>query len=377
MKLTDLLSASELIKMMDEKYVKAQHHPTLPYTIYNYTDKCMWDRAWNDVTQQCRGLIVDGDGLVIARPWRKFFNYGEYNDEQNPGRDPASKPYHATLDLTAPVQTTDKFDGSLGILYPTPQGWSVATRGSFTSEQAVRASFLWHKRRYNEMPVPEGWTMLFEIVYPENRIVLDYAGLDDLVLLGAVEIETGRTIGPDDFRLIPWQGPQTEVFSDRTLNDALRRHPRPNAEGVVVRYLDGPLADTMVKIKQDDYVALHRIITGMNARSVWERLMAGDTTADICQGIPEEFWGWVNTVGYELLEEHARIMSAAFFDYESIKARLSHGWDRKAFAAEAVLSPYKAYLFQLLDGRDIAPLIWKNIKPSGQDSMKYISEDVA
>jgi RNA ligase len=377
MKLTDLLSASELIKMMDEKYVKAQHHPTLPYTIYNYTDKCMWDRAWNDVTQQCRGLIVDGDGLVIARPWRKFFNYGEYNDEENPGRDPASKPYHATLDLIAPVQTTDKFDGSLGILYPTPQGWSVATRGSFTSEQAVRASFLWHKRRYNEMPVPEGWTMLFEIVYPENRIVLDYAGLDDLVLLGAVEIETGRTIGPDDFRLIPWQGPQTEVFSDRTLNDALRRHPRPNAEGVVVRYLDGPLADTMVKIKQDDYVALHRIITGMNARSVWERLGAGETLPNIMQQVPEEFWTWITDVGNELYEELHRISTAAYDEYNAIKGQLDHGWTRKDFALKAKDSEHKSLLFLLLDGRDVQPLIWKNIKPSGEDSMKYISEDVA
>jgi RNA ligase len=377
MKLTDLLSATLLKDMLEQKYVKAQSHPVFPYTIYNYTDQCMWDRAWNDVTQQTRGLVVNYDGDVIARPWKKFFNYGEYNDEQNPGRDPASKPYHATLDLHGEVQTTDKKDGSLGILYPTPQGHSIATRGSFTSEQAVRGSFLWYKRGYNEMPVPEGWTLLFEIVYPENRIVLDYAGLDDLILLGAVEIETGRTIGPDDFLLIPWQGPRTEVFSDRTLLEALHRHPRPNAEGVVVRYVSGDQAGTMVKIKQDDYVALHRIITGMNARSVWERLMAGSSIADIQHGVPEEFWPWIQEVGDELLNLHGSIVAAAYREYMEVLRELPDGWTRKDFALKAKDSEHKALLFLMLDHRDFSSLIWKNIKPSGERSMKYISEDVA
>lgn len=377
MKLTDLLNVSLLKDMLEQKYVKAQSHPVLPLTIYNYTDMAMWDKTWNDVTTQCRGLIVNHDGEVVARPWRKFFNYGEYDNEQNAGRDPASAPVHQTLDMLSSVQTTDKKDGSLGILYPTSQGHSVATRGSFTSEQAVRASFLWYKRGYNEMPVPTGWTLLFEIVYPENRIVLDYAGLDDLVLLGAVNIESGLTIGPDHFLLIPWQGPRTEVFEDRTLVQALARHPRPNAEGVVVRYVSGPDENLMVKIKQDDYVALHRLITGMNARVIWERMGSGDMIEDIQRGVPEEFWPWIAEVGTELQLAGSDIMSDAMDDYNMVIRNLPHGWTRKDFAEAVVLFEYKAYLFQLLDGKDIRPVIWKNIKPSGQRSMKYVSEDVA
>lgn len=375
MKLTDLLSAPLLVDMLEQKYVKAQSHPTLPLVIYNYTDQAMWDKAWNDVTRQCRGLIANHDGDVVARPWEKFFNYGEYSGDIVPGR--AAAPGTRSLDMHSEVHTTDKKDGSLGILYPTAQGHSIATRGSFTSEQAIRGSFIWYKKLYSEFSVPEGWTLLFEIVYPENRIVLDYAGLDDLILLGAREIETGRVVGPDDFLLIPWRGPRAEVFEDRTLVEALHRHPRPNAEGVVVRYVSGSDDGLMVKIKQDDYVLMHRLITGMNARSVWERLMADDTPADICQGIPEEFWPWVNNVAYHLLEMHAEVSGAAYREFSEIKSRLVHGWDRKAFAAEAVMSEYRPYLFMLLDGRDIAEPVWKTIKPSGEDSMKYTSEDVA
>lgn len=368
MKLTDLLSASLLCEMMEQKYVKAQSHPVFPYTIYNYTDSCMWDKAWNDVTTQCRGLIVDNaTGEVVARPWRKFFNYGEYTrDDGTCG----------LLDMRSLVQTTDKYDGSLGILYPTPQGHSIATRGSFTSEQAVRGSFIWWKK-YAEMPVPDGWTMLFEIVYPENRIVLDYAGMDDLVLLGAVNIETGEAVGPDDFRLSLWEGPHTEVFESRSLAEALARHPRPNAEGLVVRYMTGDDAGLMVKIKQDDYVLMHRLITGMNARVIWERMGTGDTVVDIQRGVPEEFWPWIAEVGDELQTKAAEIMDGAYTDYAQIKNNLTHGWQRRDFAADAVESEYRPYLFMLLDGRDIRSAIWKSVKPSGERSMKYISEDVA
>jgi RNA ligase len=378
MKQSDLFSLSDLKKAIEEKHVRAQSHPTLPYTIWNYTEQAMWNKAWTDVTTQCRGLITDIlTGEVIARPFPKFFNYGEYDDSDHSALHPASLPTHKMLDLTAEVQTTDKLDGSLGILYPTPQGHSIATRGSFTSEQAVRASFLWHKRRYNEFPVPEGWTMLFEIIYPGNRIVVDYRDADDLYLLGAVNIETGESIGPDDFRFIPWQGPKTTVLEDRTLLEALHRTPRPNAEGIVVRYMDGPNRDLRVKIKQDDYVALHRIITGMNERAVWERLGDGDMIEDVQRGVPEEFWPWIAEVGDRLQTHGSEIMTAAFADFESIKARLPQGWDRKAFAEEAVKSEYKAYMFMLLDGRDIRQAIWKSIKPSGAVSMKTISEDVA
>lgn len=319
----------------------------------------MWDKTWNDVTTQCRGLIVNHDGLVVARPWTKFFNYGEYSDEQNPGR--AAGPGTRVLDMVSAVETSDKQDGSLGILYPTDQGHSIATRGSFTSEQAVRASFLWYKKGYNEFPVPEGWTMLFEIIYPGNRIVLDYGDQDDLILLGAVNIETGEAIGPDSFFFHPWKGPRTTVF----------------AEGVVVRYMAGPDKGLMLKIKQDDYVLMHRLITGMNARTVWEHLREGTSSATICRGIPEEFHPWVEEVADELMEAHQLIAEEAYADYEFIKNKLPEGWTRKDFALMAVESEYKAYLFQLLDGKSIVDAIWKNIKPSGERSMKYISEDVA
>ena len=53
-----------------------QSHPSLPLTIWNYTDKVQYDGLWDDVTLQCRGLITENvTGSVLVRPFNKFFNY--------------------------------------------------------------------------------------------------------------------------------------------------------------------------------------------------------------------------------------------------------------------------------------------------------------
>src|SRR4051812_9325678 len=124
-----LFSDDDFNKAVTDGYIRVQHHPTLPLHIANYTEKAQYEHVWNDVTLNCRGLIYDDNNRIVARPYPKFFNYG---DTDNTG----------PLDLDASIIAVDKLDGSLGILYPTPDGPAVATRGSFTSDQAVHATEL-------------------------------------------------------------------------------------------------------------------------------------------------------------------------------------------------------------------------------------------
>jgi RNA ligase len=143
------------------------------------------------------------------------------------------------------VHVTDKADGSLGILYPLPSGgWAMSTRGSFASEQAAHATQVLNERYGDFQPAP-GVTTLVEIVYPQNRIVLDYAGMDDLILLGGVEVATGTVYDTASFP--DWTGPRTATFEAATLADALALEPRANAEGIVVRDLT---TGAMIKIKR-------------------------------------------------------------------------------------------------------------------------------
>src|ERR1700744_2448922 len=74
----DLFSREALDHALSERLVVARRHPTRNLTILNYTERCQYERGlWNEVTLACRGLIHDGAGNVVARPFRKFFNYGQ------------------------------------------------------------------------------------------------------------------------------------------------------------------------------------------------------------------------------------------------------------------------------------------------------------
>src|SRR5690349_16609824 len=109
MQLDNLLDRDLLAAMLANGYVRSQTHPALPLRIFNYSEKTQYERMWNPVTRTCRGLIInDETGEIVARPFPKFFNYGE----------PATE----GLDTSGPACTTDKMDGSLGIMYPTGAG---------------------------------------------------------------------------------------------------------------------------------------------------------------------------------------------------------------------------------------------------------------
>ena len=91
-----------LDEMIAAKYISEKKHPDADLYIYNYTQKAQFERFWNETTMQCRGLILDGQRKIVARPFKKFFNYGE----------------HETLSIPdGPFKVYEKMDGSLGILY--------------------------------------------------------------------------------------------------------------------------------------------------------------------------------------------------------------------------------------------------------------------
>lgn len=349
MKIQDLFTDELRYDMTINGYVRTQAHPTLPLMIYNYTEKAAYESVWNEVTLTCRGLIINTvTDEVVARPLRKFFNYGQVGAPE--------------LDLDAPAIVTDKLDGSLGIVYPTPDGPAVATRGSFTSEQALHATEVL-RTRYAGWAPPDGYTVLLEIIYPENRIVLNYGELDDLVLLGGVHIDTGLTGGPT---LVTWPGPRAKIFKYRTLAQALAAPPRESAEGLVVHLLR---TDDRVKIKQADYVALHKIVTGLTARTVWEHMLTERPLSELIEPLPDEFHGWVRDVAYAIRHDVETRKQWITANYEAALSQLPEGWDpatregRKDFAAIAARHRDSWALFALLDGKDITLELLRRARP--------------
>lgn len=366
MHFTELFSMEEIDRALDEKMVRLQVHPTDNLMILNYTDAAMrtpgaWD---NPAVRTCRGLILNFRGEVIARPWEKFFNHGQAEAAQ--------------IGMDEPVDVVDKLDGSLGILYRRDRGnYAIATRGSFTSDQALHGTMLLH--RYDEPPWkgdPNEFTVLFEIVYPANRIVVDYKGLDDLVLLGFVRNSTGFPFGPEmPNPPLDWPGPVAKTFQHKTLGEALVAPPRPRQEGLVVT---SQRTGNMLKIKQEDYVQLHRIVTGLSEKTVWEQMMAGKGLQDLLTDIPDELHGWVKGVYMELGGRLSYIRGDAERTHKMILEEMEERSDRGAYAARAKgyrsLTPF---LFRLYDGKDITTPVLKTLKPRGDKRYKPVSEDTA
>lgn len=339
--LGDILDTELLARHISDGYVRERKHPVEPLAILNYSEKTAYDRVWDDVTRQCRGLIYRTDTFeVVARPFPKFFNYGEHEE--------------GTLDLNAPVEVTDKLDGSLGISYPTSTGWAVATRGSFESDQAIHATEVLQSYIDGGWSPNHGETWLWEIIYPQNRIVVDYGDTDDLFLLAVLDNDHGMELNYGE-----WPGPRTAQFEYQTLAEALAAEPRPNAEGYVIN-----IGWDRVKLKQADYVALHRIVTGLNERTVWDHLRNGGGLDELVAPLPDEFHDWVREVAAELtgrVESRQRDLHAQFSMLASQMA--VEGWDRKGFALVAQKLDDPWAMFALLDGKDITERLWKEAKP--------------
>ncbi len=360
--LDDLFSDGLFDRMLDEKYVRQQYHPSGELAIVNYTEKAQYDRMWNDVTLNCRGLIYHVQNrTVIARGFKKFFNW-----------DDSSQPYPPT----GPVIRAPKMDGSLGIMYWQPQGgYAIATRGSFTSDQALWASqALWSPQWdwSGEFEPKRGRSYLFEIIYPENRIVVNYGDAERLVLLDVLETDTGKS-DLAEFDEFYWLDKVVKTplpgFVDTMASDI------PSGEEGFVFYWPGK--DFRVKMKAAEYIELHRMIFGLNARTVWERMGAGESVESIAIKLPDEFYDWVRDIASGLTLQAKMLTNDIRHEWIQVLDKMPMSYTRKDFAAEAIKSPLKGYLFMLEDNKDISDAVWQSIKPAGGITFSAISEDVA
>ena len=338
-----------------------QSHPSLPLTIWNYTDKVQYDGVWDDVTLQCRGLITENvTGNVLVRPFNKFFNYEELVGK---GFIPSKGDY---------VYIQDKMDGSLGILFNYDDEWVMATRGSFTSEQAIKGLEIVKSMYFLDSWLKE-YAYLVEIIYPENRIVVDYKGKEKVVFLSVV-LNEGWKWKPTDDTELHWTTATMILSSNGVkksdivkteqhfnfsgeLYQSLKEKNEKNKEGFVLRFQPG---NFRMKIKFEDYVALHKIMTNVSTTSVWEVLSSGESMDNLLKGVPDEFYNKIKEYETELLNEFSALKSEYEDHFESIK-RLG---TRKLFAQFATTGfKHPSLLFGLLDGKDIGPTIWRIIKP--------------
>ena len=180
---------------------------------------------------------------------------------------------------------------SCGIVYNHQNEWRVNTRGAFESEQAIWATEFLNTNIRTELMNPN-WTYLFEIIYPENRIVVNYGNLRTLRLTGIIVTETGEELWIDELRTEADKiGCEVvEAFEFTSLEEmfAAREKLTVNEEGYVITYKNG----YKFKLKGEMYCKVHRAISHMTPLSFW-RAVDFETTMrlpkEFLELLPEEF----------------------------------------------------------------------------------------
>jgi hypothetical protein len=257
---------------------------------------------------------------------------------------------------------------SLGILYWLDGLPAIATRGSFTSEQAIWATKWIREHATNNWP--DGFTPLFEIVFPENQIVVryDYSGL---VLLAMVQGETGEEM--EYWGLSFWaEENRVRVVDkfDKPLEVCVAEDV-PNEEGYVASWERPGTTPLRCKIKYSGYCRLHKLLTQTNAVTVWEMLRDGLDVETLTEDVPNEFRAWIDGVEKRLRDEFKAIEDAA------LAAMLAYPGDKnitdketkKAFAIYVTSRHPKVapIMFAMVEGKKYAPIIHKMIRPRGDE----------
>ena len=220
-------------------------------------------------------------------------------------------------------------------------------------------------KQYNYQDIiVDGFTYLFEIIYPENRIVVDYQGQERLVLLGIINTETGEEVPYSDL----FDGFDVVKKYDGIRDySELKDKVEQNAEGFVVRFSNG---DRM-KIKGDEYLRLHKIMTNISTTGIWEHLSTGGDINELLKDVPDEF--------YQKVKNYSDTLSYGFYRVSEHCGK-SHDYFRygkygdieveptKKEYAEHVMNycypPYRSVMFAIWDGKPTDKLIWNILKPT-------------
>ncbi len=351
------MDMEEIKKRMDKGLITARKHPFLDLWIYNYTHRAQYRELWDEYTERCRGLIVDSSGCILNNPFRKFFNLGETENTKL-----------ENLPSEIPI-FTEKIDGMLGILYEEGKNVAISTRGAFDSPFAIWATNWIRSKGYSLVDFKNGYTYLFDIVYPGNKIIVDYKGRAELVLLAVRNNFSDEEL--DHIKEAQRLGlSYAKEYSFEKVEDAVRHLDGIKAsefEGFVCKYTNG----FRIKIKSIDYIRLHKLFGGVSARDIWLSLRDTGSVDSVVENIPDEFMQWVRRVETELKIAKMEIMTKAMIITLEAK-KLERRADQFDYISRRSIKDYGLGLRKiavlLLDGnvRKAEFWVWQMIKPSGE-----------
>lgn len=290
-------------------------------TVWCYSEKCQYEKLWDEYTKIARGIVTDANGNVISRPFPKFFNLGEVDEKSLPWK-------------SADIEICEKLDGSLIVVSFYKGRMIVNSKGSFNTVQAdfarlwlMNKMLPWVEQECKFSLADDGWhafTYCFEAIFPENRIVVRYGDRSELVLLAIINNEYGSELeyGTEhDFNTLKWfanhwgisVAPRHEAHGMLEIAEVLQkvkaRATTGDGEGVVVHFRDQN--NTRIKMKSDEYVRVHRLVSQLNEKHVLDILVSGGNVERVYEALPDEFYKELEVILDDLRADYNGILDRA------------------------------------------------------------------
>ena len=348
------------------------------YTVVNYLvnmeDTFPKVETVNDtIRRECRGLVFDKNGKILARRFHKFHNVGERDETQ----------VH-NLDMNVKHIILEKLDGSMitpiilgdEVCWGTKMGLTeiAGPVADFTNRGIRRVDNIKVQVWYNDFAYDlykSGMTPIFEWCSRKQRIVIDYPE-DDLILTAIRRTVEGNYLRYDQMVALaePYKVPVVKSF-DTDIDDmnAFIESTRGliDLEGYVVRFVDGH----MLKIKADHYLSLHRAMDQMRFEKDIVEIIVNDKADDFKAYLDErdfdnfaafenDFWTNVNELADKL-------------NWIVIEAKDNLNDSKKRFAMEYVNQAdplHKGLLYKIWDGKDPLAVVKNQIANNTGSSTK-------
>lgn len=239
---------------------------------------------WEEEELHLRSLLCSPDGEIISSGFPKFFNYGENKDIDN---------YLTKAISDGRVSYTEKMDGSLVIRDVIGGKVNFRTRGSHNLGSFEEVILTLIKDKYPLLLDPDfgsavHWSMLFEYVSPDNKIIVSYAK-PELYFLGVMVLFYGDrkprfypafTLEKLAERMqVPIPTTHKLGFDIKSVLSKVGEWE--GSEGIVVNVLDED-GDTyhLVKIKSKEYIKLHSLRYHLSESKIEQICWAGDIQSE-------------------------------------------------------------------------------------------------
>jgi RNA ligase len=281
--------------------------------------------VWDSINIHLRGIILNNDGNVVARPFAKFFTYYQYI-----GKNTCLTVEGQKIELPdCSFRLFEKVDGSMVTLYWLNDKPYMASINSFVSEEAQKATeILYQKYAHLFSSLDRSLTYVFELICDYSRVMVDYYGRKDLILIAVIDNQTAQSVSIEKWGFpIPME--YTSDYGHISNLEELKTLNLPNLEGFILEYENGfriklkfpwwsEAYNHYIKIQlltRDIYHHKKRLskLLGFKAAKLsnlelWQMLRNKQPIPSVLMNIPEEYytWGfepWFNNTIYELQQK--------------------------------------------------------------------------